>query len=57
MSLLVGLMPFSPQHWRDEVLELATYRDDVVSARAEAGRVASVREVLTRLFRRLYAAE
>ena len=57
MSLLVGLMPFSPQHWRDEVLELATDRDDVVSTRAEAGRVASVREGLTRLFRRIYAAE
>ena len=50
-------MSFSPQHWRDEVLELATYRDDVVSARAEAGRVANVREGLTRLFRRIYAAE
>ena len=55
MSLLARLMSFFPQHWRDEVLELAIYRGDLASARAEADRVAVVREGLAGMFRRIYA--
>ena len=50
-------MSFFPQHWRDEVLELRPFRENIDLAKAEANRVRRVRDELVVLFRRLYAAE